>query len=190
MKAWIKSLHKQLGITMIYVTHDQSEALTLSDRIGIMNGGRLVQTGTPREIYERPRDLFVAEFVGESSTLDATVSSVASGRSVLAIDGETSVVFPAELPFGPGRRVKLVVRPETMVLDGPDDPAWMSMPATVVSETYRGSMIQYQLQACGQSVTALSANQIGLTSRSAGMRTKVCWPAERTQLIAVADGAS
>jgi ABC-type Fe3+/spermidine/putrescine transport system ATPase subunit len=155
-----------------------------------MNGGRLVQTGAPREIYERPRDLFVAEFVGESSTIDATVVSVGSDRSVLAIDAGTRLIFPSELPFGPGRRVKLVVRPETMVLDGPEDPAWISMPATVVSETFRGSMIQYQLEACGQSVTALSPNQIGLASRSAGMLTRLCWPAERTQLIAVADSAS
>ena len=73
MKYWIKDLQKSLGVTTIYVTHDQSEALTMSDRIGVMNKSRVVRVGTPTEIYERPGDLFVTTFIGESNLLDATV---------------------------------------------------------------------------------------------------------------------
>ena len=73
MKYWIKDLQRSLGITTIYVTHDQSEALTMSDRIGVMNKSRVVQVGTPTEIYERPADLFVTTFIGESNLLDGTV---------------------------------------------------------------------------------------------------------------------
>ena len=81
MKYWIKGLQKDLGITTIYVTHDQSEALTMSDRIGVMSKGRVVQVGTPTEIYETPSDLFVTTFIGESNLLDGTVQLAPFNRS-------------------------------------------------------------------------------------------------------------
>ena len=81
MKYWIKDLQKTLGITTIYVTHDQSEALTMSDRIGVMNKSRVVQVGAPTQIYERPVDLFVTTFIGESNLLDGTVGRATPTRS-------------------------------------------------------------------------------------------------------------
>ena len=73
MKYWIKDLQKKLGITTVYVTHDQDEALTMSDRIGVMQKARVEQVGTPQEIYERPKTLFVTTFIGQSNVIDATV---------------------------------------------------------------------------------------------------------------------
>ena len=73
MKFWIKNIQKSVGITTIYVTHDQSEALTMSDRIAVMDQGRVLQIGTPVEIYERPASRFIAEFIGESNLLNCTV---------------------------------------------------------------------------------------------------------------------
>ena len=81
MKYWIKDLQRGLGITTIYVTHDQSEALTMSDRIGVMSKGRVVQVGTPTEIYETPGDLFVTTFIGESNLLEGTVRRATPSRS-------------------------------------------------------------------------------------------------------------
>ena len=72
MKFWIKNIQKSVGITTIYVTHDQSEALTMSDRIAVMDQGRVLQIGTPVEIYEQPASRFIAEFIGESNLLNGT----------------------------------------------------------------------------------------------------------------------
>lgn len=80
MKYWIKDLQKSLGITTIYVTHDHGEALTMSDRIGVMNKSRVVRVGTPTDIYERPGDLFVTTFIGGSNLLDAMVERAGAGR--------------------------------------------------------------------------------------------------------------
>ena len=90
MKYWIKGLQRSLGITTIYVTHDQSEALTMSDRIGVMNKARVVQVGSPVEIYERPADIFVTTFIGHSNLLDATVEQ-STAESVMLGVGDGSV---------------------------------------------------------------------------------------------------
>ena len=76
MKFWIKNIQKSVGITTIYVTHDQSEALTMSDRIAVMDQGRVLQIGTPVEIYEQPASRFIAEFIGESNLLHGTISAL------------------------------------------------------------------------------------------------------------------
>jgi putative spermidine/putrescine transport system ATP-binding protein len=76
MKFWIKGIQKSIGITTVYVTHDQSEALTMSDRIAVMNQGKMLQIGTPVEIYEKPTSRFIAEFIGDSNLLAATVLSM------------------------------------------------------------------------------------------------------------------
>jgi spermidine/putrescine transport system ATP-binding protein len=83
MQVELKRLQKKLGITFVYVTHDQEEALTMSDRIAIMNGGVLEQLGTPSEIYEKPVSKFVADFIGESNILDATVEKINGDKLVL-----------------------------------------------------------------------------------------------------------
>ena len=87
MKYWIKGLQRSLGITTIYVTHDQSEALTMSDRIGVMNKARVVQIGSPIEIYERPTDIFVTTFIGHSNLLDATVEQSTADAVTLGVGG-------------------------------------------------------------------------------------------------------
>jgi putative spermidine/putrescine transport system ATP-binding protein len=91
MKYWIKDLQRGLGITTIYVTHDQSEALTMSDRIGVMSKGRVVQVGTPTEIYETPGHLFVTTFIGESNLLEGTVQASTAKSVELALGDGTRV---------------------------------------------------------------------------------------------------
>ncbi len=83
MQIELRQLHEQLGMTTVYVTHDQREALTMSDRIAVINGGRIMQLDTPRAIYERPANRFVAEFIGESTFLPVTVAQgrLIAGRS-------------------------------------------------------------------------------------------------------------
>src|SRR5262249_24230083 len=113
----IKHIHKELGVTVIYVTHDQSEALTMSDRIAVFREGRVQQVATPTDLYERPQNAFVAQFIGESSQLVGTVRSIESGgRCQVEIAGGTTVGALA-INIGPvGSRATLVVRPERIII--------------------------------------------------------------------------
>jgi putative spermidine/putrescine transport system ATP-binding protein len=123
MQLEIKHLHTELGITVLYVTHDQEEAMIMSDRICLMNEGRIEQVGSPTDLYFRPRTLFAADFLGESNLLEATV--VAIEASTLVLSGTAGATLRAPLAAGvrPGDRVKLVVRPERLALLGPGEDA-------------------------------------------------------------------
>jgi spermidine/putrescine transport system ATP-binding protein len=113
MQAELKRLQRTVGITFIYVTHDQEEALTMSDRIAVMNGGRIAQLGCPEEIYERPQSRFVADFIGETNFLEGTVRGVDQNRVIVELDeGGAVAAPPGSEPALPGDRVTVAVRPE------------------------------------------------------------------------------
>ncbi|MDQ4061837.1 MAG: ABC transporter ATP-binding protein, partial [Pseudomonadota bacterium] len=109
MQVELKALQRALGVTLVFVTHDQQEALTMSDRIGVMNAGRLEQVGTPSEIYDRPRTRFVAEFISEINMIDGSIE----GGRFIAADGR---VLPA--PPGSAGPATLALRPEKLGLVG------------------------------------------------------------------------
>jgi putative spermidine/putrescine transport system ATP-binding protein len=185
MKYWIKDLQKSLGITTIYVTHDQGEALTMSDRIGVMSKGRVVRVGTPTEIYERPGDLFVTTFIGESNLLEGTVQR-ADGDSVeLALGDGHLIPAPRRSGLAAGQRVKLVIRPENILLDGAAYDGFVSLPAVVEARIYQGALIRYRLTAAGQSLIAEVQNQVGRPQHDAGSRITACWHPERTEVLAI-----
>jgi putative spermidine/putrescine transport system ATP-binding protein len=124
MQLEIKHLHTELGITVLYVTHDQEEAMIMSDRICLMNEGRIEQVGSPADLYFRPRTVFAAGFLGESNVLDATVAGT-DGSTVLlggVVDGAV-LRAPAAAGVRHGDRVKLVVRPERLTLLRPGEDA-------------------------------------------------------------------
>ena len=108
MRAELKEIQRAVGITTIFVTHDQHEALGLSDRVAVMNAGRIEQLGTPREVYERPATPFVADFIGASTVLDAC----ALDASAVEISGGLRVEVRLPRPLVPGERVRLLIRPE------------------------------------------------------------------------------
>jgi len=113
MQSEIKHLQRALGATVIYVTHDQEEALTMADRIAVLNRGKLVQVGTPDELYNRPRSRFVANFIGETNFLAATLVSQTGGRGQLRLADGTMVVASAGETFAkPGAAVHISLRPE------------------------------------------------------------------------------
>jgi putative spermidine/putrescine transport system ATP-binding protein len=185
MKYWIKDLQKSLGITTIYVTHDRGEALTMSDRIGVMNKSRVVRVGTPTEIYERPGDLFVTTFIGESNLLDARVQSSTPGLVELALGDGSRVPAPRRNAFAAGQRVKLVIRPENILLDAAGVDGLASLPAVVEAKIYQGALIRYRLSAAGQSLVAEVQNQVGRAQHDAGSRITAYWHPERTEVLAV-----
>ncbi|HEV8016068.1 MAG TPA: ABC transporter ATP-binding protein [Stellaceae bacterium] len=118
MRVELKLLQVRFGLTLIYVTHDQSEALSLSDRIAVLNRGHIEQIGTPRALYERPETPFVRDFLGKSVTFAGRVKGIATGRAAVELDGDAGAVIdcavPAGLAIAPGRSVEISLRPEAL----------------------------------------------------------------------------
>ena len=181
MKYWIKDLQKKLGITTVYVTHDQDEALTMSDRIGVMQKAQVVQVGTPQDIYERPKTLFVTTFIGHSNVMDVTVRSGGGQDMTVLIDGRPVPTWGPE-NLAPGQAVKLVVRPES-VLIGPDETMPIRLPATVLSETYQGALLRYRLAIGGQEIVAERQNQSGNERFDPGTSVMVGWDPGRSEAL-------
>jgi spermidine/putrescine ABC transporter ATP-binding subunit len=138
-----KRVHRMLSTTMIYVTHDQDEALVMSDRIGVLNGGKLVGVGRPRELYEDSTDPFVAEFLGETNLLPGTVQG--SGRVVL--DGGVAEIATAET-VRPGSKVHLIVRPEKISVsaNGESGDDWTGMRGRIEEVIYVGDATKYRVR--------------------------------------------
>ncbi|ABR75098.1 putrescine/spermidine ABC transporter ATP-binding protein [Actinobacillus succinogenes] len=121
MQNELKSLQRQLGITFIFVTHDQEEALTMSDRIIVLRKGNIEQDGSPREIYEEPRNLFVAKFIGEINIFDATVIDRVDEQRVRAnVEGHICDIYASQ-PVQPKQKLKVLLRPEDVLLEELDE---------------------------------------------------------------------
>ena len=137
MRAELRAIQKRTGVTFIYITHDQGEALAMSDRVGVMSQGRLQQVADPRDIYNNPVNGFVASFVGENNILQGSVTSNADGIAVF----DTAIgIFKARLPAAPAGPVKLYVRPEHMVLSA-TAAAENSVAVTLTDVSFEGSFI-------------------------------------------------
>jgi len=152
MRTQIKDIHRRIGRTMIYVTHDQAEALSMADRIAVMRRGRLVQAGTPRELYTRPESAFVAEFIGGTNLLRGTLTGVGE---ILTVTTQAGVVHAQNGARGlaPGEPVFCSVRPESLRL-APAAQAGGGLPAQATNELlaevesvmYLGDNEQYTLR--------------------------------------------
>jgi putative spermidine/putrescine transport system ATP-binding protein len=145
----IKRLHNELGITIVYVTHDQTEALAMSDRIAVFHQGRIQQIDIPTQLYERPANAFVAQFIGENNTLSGTVHSAAGNSCQIALADGTLIAGQAVSPPALGAHKLVSIRPERVRLNpqtGGDD---SSVSGTVVDITYLGRYARLRLKACG-----------------------------------------
>jgi iron(III) transport system ATP-binding protein len=170
-RSWLKHLQRDLGITTLYVTHDQVEALALSDRIAVMQGGRIRQLASPREIYEQPADAFVADFIGTSSFLRGQVTGVDSnGLTTVGLAGAGHQIrLRTDRPFAVGADVIIAVRPEKVQVFAPGEAEAASginlLPAKVVDSSYLGAYHQHTL-AVGETLvraevaTALTASEV------------------------------
>ncbi len=138
----IRRLQQELGITSIYVTHDQAEAMSISDAIAVMNAGRLQQLGTAEEIYSRPANKFVADFIGEANFLSAHVSAIENGRVQIRLFNKKMTVEQDSSTFSPGEEVDVLVRPEAVdVLEADQG----DVNATILFSHYTGSVVLYAL---------------------------------------------
>jgi spermidine/putrescine transport system ATP-binding protein len=178
MQLELKHLQTQVGITFVYVTHDQEEALTMSDRIALMRAGRIEQLGTPREIYERPATRYAADFIGETNLLAARVRAAAPGRLTLEIEGQGLEVPAPSSPVTPGQEVWLSVRPEVMTMVDAAPAGHNTLEGTVEEGIYAGSLTRLRLRLPGGGALVLHLAPTG-TARAAGAHARVAWPADR-----------
>ena len=163
LKVWIKEFQKSLDITTIYVTHDQGEALAMSDRIAVMREGRIEQVGTPVEIYERPANRFVTEFIGHANVLAGTVAAVGAGHCEVAIAGHRLCV-PAGPETGAGQPVCIGVRPEHVRLGRPqEESGGQCLRARLVDTVYQGAYLRHVFDLHGQKIMAEVSNRDGLS---------------------------
>ncbi len=137
MRSEIKALQRRLGVTVVYVTHDQDEALALSDRIAVMRSGRVEQVATPSDLYERPASRFVADFVGDANLIDAQVVERDEAGFVLLEAGGHKLRGHCSSAIQPTDRVHLALRPERLMLN-PRDPLANMVPGTVMGALYGG----------------------------------------------------
>jgi spermidine/putrescine transport system ATP-binding protein len=148
MQVELKRIQREVGITFVYVTHDQGEALTMSDRIAVMDAGRIDQLGSPREIYERPATRFVAGFIGTSNLLDGRVQSVADGVAVLTYGEGERVLVPVSGEMKVGDDLEVSVRPEKIDLSqqAPAGTGTSVLSGVVTEVVYHGTSTNYTVK--------------------------------------------
>jgi spermidine/putrescine transport system ATP-binding protein len=183
MQLELKTLQQEVGITFIYVTHDQEEALTMSDRIAVMHQGRVLQVGTPTEIYERPSRRFVADFIGDTNFLDGVVQQEGEDNLVtVLVDGKLPVVAQTEQVLSPGSRVTVAVRPEKIrLLPHPARGEHNSFPVQVEQVIYVGTDTRFRVRISDSVTLAVREQNVISTSdpnayyRDSGGQTYAVW---------------
>ncbi|RWB52867.1 ABC transporter ATP-binding protein [Mesorhizobium sp.] len=153
MRVEIKKIQKETGITAIFVTHDQEEALSMSDRIVVMNAGSVEQIGTPEEVYEMPATAFVADFLGKANMLAGTVSKSDGAIAITLAAGQT-IDVTSPRPLAPGSKVTVVVRPQKLSVGATASANRLS--GRVVSTSYLGGSAIYEIDIGGE--TSIRAN--------------------------------
>jgi len=169
----IRTIQQDLGLTVVYVTHDQEEALAVSDEIVVMRNASIAQIGAPRELYDAPVDAFVADFIGEANLIPCELVSVENGLAELTVDGYRLSLPARGLTPGPGQ---LAVRPSRIVLDGED-----GFDATVAKSTYVGVRMEYSLKTSFGSIFAVADDV--LDPLEEGTAVKVSFKANGPVLI-------
>ncbi|MEO7242423.1 MAG: ABC transporter ATP-binding protein [Variovorax sp.] len=183
MQVEVRRIQQELGLTAVYVTHDQTEAMTMSDRVAVMNGGRLEQIGSPESIYDAPQTRFVASFIGKVNYLE--------GRLIASVEGQARVETPVGIcvcPVGAARvgdAVTLAIRPEHMVIEPADGgtPSANRVAATVLSTTYCGNLRQYIADLRGQD-PVLIETRAGDRVWPIGEAVQLTWKPQHCVIIA------
>ncbi|MFM8515930.1 MAG: ABC transporter ATP-binding protein [Actinomycetota bacterium] len=191
MQLEIVRLHQELDVTIVNVTHDQREALMLSDRIGVMRAGRLEQVGTTLELYNSPATRFVAEFVGDSNILDGVLKSVDPPAAVMPNGAE--VFVNASSGARPGDKIAVVVRAESVRLTSAESsqPGENSLRGIVQLKAFEGPATYYEVQVDGlaQRLKVSAGSGLHTTVYDRGDQVYVTWSADQTPVLALTDAS-
>lgn len=182
MQLEIKHLHESLGITIVYVTHDQGEALTMSDRIAVFNDGVIQQVDPPARLYEEPQNSFVASFIGESNRLAGEIRGTVSGKVTVALDGSNGLVLADPVAVREkGDRTLLSIRPERVHVLRPDDTTSFDnvFEGTVRELIYLGDHVRARLTLGGNDDFVVKVpNMAGAAPLARGDKVRVGWSAD------------
>lgn len=174
MQVELRDIQREVGITTVFVTHDQEEALTLADRIALLNVGRIVQVGPPAEVYERPRTHFAASFLGDANFFSGEACGVSNGLGCIKSGAE--VLFTAEPLPDDGSPVTVAVRPEKMSIHRGEvaNAEPNSLDGGVIQTIYAGSSITYKISCAEQTITVFEQNRLAEPA-SSGEDVVVSW---------------
>jgi spermidine/putrescine transport system ATP-binding protein len=181
MQLELKKMQQKLGITFVYVTHDQEEALTMSDRIAVMDRGQLQQVGTPIDIYEYPKTRFVADFIGDSNFLTGRVVEKQQGKIIVLVDEQLPVLVATAEDMPIGKIATLVLRPEKAAIYPADYAAENSWAATVEAAVYIGTDTRYTVRLTAKSAIAIRRQNLhrdNLQQHKTGDSVRVAVPPE------------
>jgi spermidine/putrescine transport system ATP-binding protein len=185
MQLELKRIQAEVGITFIYVTHDQEEAMVMSDRLAVMNAGRIEQVGSPQDVYDHPATRFVAGFLGASNLLSGVVGERAGGLASVRLDGGDTVRVPADRVPAGSDRVSVGVRPEKLRLEvapGAED-GLNAVTGRVMVAAYLGVSHQYTLEGPeGASITAYVQN-VGSSPPPPGAEVRIVWRPEHSFVV-------
>jgi iron(III) transport system ATP-binding protein len=178
----IRRMATDLGLTGIHVTHDQSEAMAISDRIAVMRKGKILQVGTPQELYMKPDSIFVAHFIGESNFLEGYVSKkthekaiveLREGAQIEAVNGETVE----------GKKVVLSIRPETLILEEGLEEGTNVVMGTVGRVTFEGPNMRYEIKLANDELIVVIKSSLSGDWLNMGQKVKVFFPVENTHVF-------
>ena len=169
MQLDIRDLHRRLGLTIVFVTHDQSEALTMSDRVAVFNKGKIEQIGTPRQVYDEPATRFVAEFIGETNLVEGVVEAVEGAEATVRLPSGAQIVSAVSGSVASGQPVFLSIRPERVDLSETRGDARNCLETEVTDSVYQGDHLRVQLQNAAHPLIA----KLGRRSREFPPGTRV-----------------
>ena len=178
MQLELKRIQREVGITFVYVTHDQEEALTMSDRLVVMNAGRIEQLGSPRELYEYPATRFVANFIGTSNILTGRLERKGDAWALAGLGPDQRVLVTDAGQAPQGQEVELAVRPEKMVLRGEHDPPppdRCALRVTVTEVVYLGTSTQYRTVTDAGTAVAVYRQNASATPGAEVLTGQVGW---------------
>jgi spermidine/putrescine transport system ATP-binding protein len=189
MQLELKAIQQRTGTTFVYVTHDQEEALTMSDRIAVMNGGKVEQVDTARAVYDRPASEFVADFIGTSNLLALRVDRRQGGIVAMELGGGMSIVAPD--PGGGGETLAITVRPEKVCLGTEPGPGWSCVRGRVAQNVFLGSVTQLIVELeTGETLTVHELNDDEKAARLApGSEVTLGWAVANSYPVGQSVGA-
>jgi spermidine/putrescine transport system ATP-binding protein len=195
MQLELKRIQQEVGITFIYVTHDQEEAMTMSNRIAVMRHGKIEQLGDPEHVYENPATEFVAGFLGASNLLEGQLKETTDGVSTVLLNTGGTVAVPvSRIPSDASDRLKVGVRPEKVSItrgEAPPAPDRNSVTGTVTMSTYIGVSHQYKVEAAGGTVMTVYVQNLGAEEAPRqGEQVVLSWQPEHTFAVTPQDDLS
>jgi spermidine/putrescine transport system ATP-binding protein len=179
----LKRIQIEVGITFVYVTHDQEEALTMSDRIAVMNHGKVEQIGLPEELYDRPATRFVADFMGTTNLLRGTIEAIDGAIAAVRLDGGDGCRTVRQDGMAGGQPIELSIRPETVSIARPGGGGPSAIEGRIEQSAYLGANVQYQVRSQGGVLLSVIAPKAG-PRYVAGDDVEIWWSPDDALVVA------